>query len=260
MAGTPCITVTRWSCRVRRAASPENRGSRARQAPARTAALSPAVCPREWNSGRPAEDDVLGRQLQQVVHHDLAVAQQVGVGELDALGLAGRARRVQDHGGVAVRHGLDRVERRGVTHQAPERARPRARGRSAPTERAAGSDVLAGRRPGHQDPHARVLEVLPDHPLLEQRVHRDHDRTEAEDPVVERRELRHVRHHDPDAVPGLARRAPRGSRRPVDCPGRARRTSSPGPRPSAPPSAHGRERCVRGSRPGSRRAPVVGGV
>ena len=156
VAGAPCITVTPRSCRVRSAASASKRGSRTRQAPARTAALRPGGLAEGVGQRQPAQDDVLGRQLQQVVHHDLAVAQQVAVRERGAPGLTGRARRVHDHGRV-VRRASARP-RRGRRRRPPGPRAPPARA-TRPRPRATGppADRPAGRRPRHDGAGSRVL-------------------------------------------------------------------------------------------------------
>ena len=52
--GSASITVTPRSRKAPSADSASKRASRARQAPARTAALSAAVCPKDWDSANPA--------------------------------------------------------------------------------------------------------------------------------------------------------------------------------------------------------------
>ena len=52
MVGTPSKTVTRWSWMMARAWPGSNRASSASAAPACTAAFSPQVSPKQWNSGR----------------------------------------------------------------------------------------------------------------------------------------------------------------------------------------------------------------
>ena len=62
---------------------------------------------------------------------------------------------------------------------------------------------LAEAVPREDDLRARVLEVERDLAALEQHVHRHDDAARAQDAVVDDREVRDVREHDPDAVAGL---------------------------------------------------------
>ena len=52
IVGTPSKTVTLSRSMISSAFAGSKRGISVRQAPAATAALSPQVCPKEWNSGR----------------------------------------------------------------------------------------------------------------------------------------------------------------------------------------------------------------
>ena len=128
-----------------------------------------------------------------------ALRAKIVVGELRALGLAGGARRVEDHRGVAalalddlgagspaLQHGL---EVPGLDQQAVG-MRPVAAG-----VRRVGQLV-----PGEQQPRLGVGQVVLDLTLLEEHVHRHDHAAAAQDAVVDRCEVRHVRKHHSDAV------------------------------------------------------------
>ena len=108
-------------------AAASNRGSSTRVEPTAKPAFICTVDPKEWNSGSvircrscwvgsDAEQPVAGQRVEH----------QVGVRQLGALGLAGRAARVEDDRGVGLA-GERGVERRAAGRPAPGRASARRR-------------------------------------------------------------------------------------------------------------------------------------
>ena len=158
------------------------------------------------------------------------------------LGSAGGARRVEDHGRVAGRPRLDAVEGGGVPHrsasppdpsdQDDDAERPGRRPRPARAV-APGHDERGSPSPGGGGGPRPPRQAGSSGPR----------RPEPEDPVVQGRELRHVRQHETTRSPA---RSPlgRGSRRPGGSSGRARRSWSPRRRGPAPPKRP-RARAVR---------------
>src|SRR5215216_349210 len=149
-----------------------------------------------------AEDDVFLGGLGERLDVDLGVLLEVAVRELGALRRAGRAARVEDHRGVA---GVDvgdvviglRLARQLLELAGLDRDDLGARLLGA------GAGGLAEVVPGEQVPRPRVLEVERNLAALEQHVHRDDDAAPAQDPVVDEREVRDIREHDPDAIAPL---------------------------------------------------------
>ena len=130
---------------------------------------------------------------------DLDVAQDVLVRELGTLGLAGRARGVEDHRGVvglAIEHlasGLTTLEQRFELAGLDEDAlhgRPLGAGVGGVGELVPGQDYAG---PG-------VTEIELDLALFEQRVHWHDGGAEAQRAVVAKCELRDVGQHDAHAV------------------------------------------------------------
>jgi hypothetical protein len=140
--------------------------------------------------------------LQQRLRGQLGVADQVGVGELGALGPAGGSRGIEDHGVVAAGLIRDRGHRGDAGQQRGKVGlghldHPRAGIRGA-------FRGLARRGvPGEQHPRAGVAEVVGDLAAFQQRVHRHHDGPGAERAVERDREGGHVGEHDGDPVSGL---------------------------------------------------------
>ena len=157
---------------VRREEAGQQREARAR----RDGEVEPDRLAERVEQRQRAEHDVVALDRQQVEHH-LDVRREVAVGELRALRPAGRARRVQDDGGVVGRAGSELVVRLGVAGQ-----------RFCVVEHQRG---------------ARVFDVVVDLARLEQRVHRHDDPADPQDPVVRHRELRDVGEHHADAVARL---------------------------------------------------------
>ena len=112
IVGTPSKIVTRSRWMISRALPGSNLGSSVSVPPAVTVAFSPQVRPNTWNSGRQPMTTSTGAALQQGGRGQLGVAGQVRVGQLGALGPAGGARRVEDHGIVVV--AAVRGDRRGI--------------------------------------------------------------------------------------------------------------------------------------------------
>ena len=150
-----------------------------------------------------AEHHVVAGQGQQVGLRDADVADQVGVRELGAFGLAGGARGVEDDRGVVLGPvddtvgglvlGEDVGERRRIDLDDLRAGDP---GRTLPG--------IGGRAaPGEDQPGTRVGQVVGDLSGLEQRVHRYDDTAGPEHAVVERGELRNVGEHDRDPVARL---------------------------------------------------------
>ena len=116
-----------------------------------------------------AEDDVAGADLAGRAGGDVGVAGEVGVGQLGALRLAGRARGVEDHRGVVLGgvgeagRRLERGEQRRRRRPARPRSarRPRRRRRRAPPRRSRARRAAAsrpsplGRRRSHAASAAR---------------------------------------------------------------------------------------------------------
>ena len=182
--------------------SGSKRGSSVRHAPAWMAELSPHGLPEGVEQRQRAEDDVLLGGLGERLDVDLGVLLEVAVGELGALGRARGAAGVEDHGGVVGVDVRDVVVGLGGAEQLLELARLD-RDQLGAGLLGAGLGGLREVVPGEQDLRARVLEVERDLAALEQDVHRDDDAARAQDPVVDDREVRDVREHDPDAVAAL---------------------------------------------------------
>ena len=124
------------------------------------------------------------------------------MGQLGALGLAGGARRVEDHRGVVAVAIGDLALRLGVAEQLLELARLDRDDLGAGLLGA----LLGGLGevvPGEHQLGPRILEVELDLAPLEQHVHRHDGAARAQDAVVGDREVGDVREHDPDAVAGL---------------------------------------------------------
>ena len=107
----------------------------------------------------------------------------------------------------------------------------------APAARAASVGRVGKLVPSEQVASARVLHVVLDLALLEQRVHRYDHAPGPQDAVVDDGELGHVRQHDPDPVAGLESLEPEQAGPLGRTPGRARRRKG---------------WCCRGGRPGDR--------
>ena len=147
--------------------------------------------------GQRAEDHILGSRAEQF-RGDLGVASQVRVGELGPLGLAGRARGVEDHRGVIAvalgdlvdRIGGEQLLRRGHDHALG------ARGRRA------GLGLAREAVPGEHQARPRVAQVERHLALLQKHVHRDHGGAGPQRAVVDDRELGDVGEHHTDRVAG----------------------------------------------------------
>ena len=151
---------------------------------------------------QPAEDHVLRARADEVGTHHLGVADEVGVGELGALRLAGRAGGIEEHRGVLAVPVCHLLVRGGGGQEIAEadridddRLRVRVLGAAARFVR----ELV----PGEDQPRPGVAEVISHLPPLEQRVHRDDHTARAEHAVVGDGELGDVGHHDPDPVAGL---------------------------------------------------------
>src|SRR4030095_13141073 len=172
IVGTPSKTVTRSRWITSSALPGSKRASSVRLAPAPTAALSPQVWPKEWNSGRQPITTSPGSRRSRVVAVTAALRARLAWVSSAPLG-----RPVVAEG--------DRIT---------------ARAGAAPV---ASLGRRAGARlPGEDDPGAAVGQVVLDLARLQQRVHRDHHRPGPQHPVVQHRELRDVRQHQPDPVAG----------------------------------------------------------
>jgi hypothetical protein len=146
-----------------------------------------------------AHHHVVGLEAEQRGRRHRRVAGQVGMGQLGPLGPAGGARGVQDHRRVVVRAAGHLGHRRALVQQPVERAR--LDGDEAGPGRLRALGGFGGDRvPGEDERGAGVAQVVLDLAGLQQRVHRDHHGAGAQHPVVEDRELHHVRQHQPDAV------------------------------------------------------------
>ena len=99
IVGTPWKTVTASRSMISSALSGSKRGSIVTVAPLQTAQFIVQVWPNEWNSGSAPSSTSPGLNSAKPDHR-VAVAQQVRVRQLGALGLAGGAARVEDHRGV----------------------------------------------------------------------------------------------------------------------------------------------------------------
>src|SRR3954447_18160397 len=147
------------------------------------------------------EDHVVGRRVVERAR-DLGVAAQVVVRELGALGLAGRARRVEDDGGVVVGAVGDVGQRVVLADELLELPRLDEDALRARVVRA-----LLGRLgevvPREQDLRLGVGEGELHLTPLQQHVHRDDDAARAQHAVVGDREVRDVGQHHADAVAGL---------------------------------------------------------
>ncbi len=178
-----------------------NRGINVRQRARGDRGVQPTRLPERVKQRQRAEDDVAGADREQPDRH-VDVALEVGVGQLGAFRGAGRSRRVEDHGRVvagALRHlgqrlGLRQLalERIGLDQQAVDAGVLGARSGAC-----VGEPV-----PRDQQARLRIRQIEADLPALEQDVHRHDDRADPQHRVVGDGELRHVREHDPDAIPG----------------------------------------------------------
>ena len=178
IVGTPSKMVTRSRAITCSAFSGVNRDTRVRQAPTRTAVLSPQVCPNEWNSGRPPKITSSAADLDQVGRDGLGVGGEISMREFGALGLPGGARCVQDDGGVRARpvdHGHDRRHTGDQVVEAPVDDHVVRAGR-----RHAGERLLGAVQSGEDQPCAGVVEVVGDLARLQERVHGDDDRAGAQ--------------------------------------------------------------------------------
>ena len=207
IVGTPSKTVTLSRPITSSAFSASKRGIRVRQAPAVTAAFSPQVRPKQWNSGRQPITTSSEESSTSVSALVAALVGEVVVGELGALGLAGGARGVEQHDRVVVVAVGDLVVRLVLGQQLEEPV-----GLDGDAVDADGGGGLAGlvghRLPREDDRGAGVLEVVLHLAGLQQRVHRDDDRAGAEHAVEQHRERRHVRQHQADPVAGTDALAP----------------------------------------------------
>src|SRR5271165_5201743 len=154
---------------------------------------------------QPAEDHVLRARADEVGTHHLGVAGEVGVGELGALRLAGRAGCIEEHCGVLAGPVRDLVLRGGGGEEIAEAGRiddDRLRVRVL----GAAARFVRELMPGKDQPGPGVAEVISHLPPLEQRVHRDDHTACAEHAIVGDGELGDVGLHDPDPVAGLEAR------------------------------------------------------
>ena len=194
---------------------PSKRGISVRQEPRSTAAFSPQVSPKTWNSGRQPMITSSGGALQQGLGRGAGVARQVGVGELGALGLPGRARRCRGSPRGRRRPARPaRVERLGGHELLRQRRRRRSPPR-CPTVPAASTTGSADGSSGDDEPRSRVAQVVLDLARLEQRVHRDDGGAGQQRAVEDDRERR-----GRWAAPGrrgrrVRRRAPAATPRPA---------------------------------------------
>ena len=124
------------------------------------------------------------------------------MGELGTLGLAGGPRGVQDHrgriasllGNLLQWLGLCQLSVE-LTGNSDDRLGPRQ------TRRLCG--FLGKEREDHCDLGAAVVPDVGDLARLEQRIHRDGDRPDPQDRVVDNREVDDVRHDHRDPITGL---------------------------------------------------------
>ena len=100
IVGTPMKTVTSSRSMISSALAGSKRGISVTVAPLAIAAFIVQVWPKEWNSGSAPSSTSSGDEAAEDLRRGLAVAREVGVRELGALGRAGRARGVEDHRGV----------------------------------------------------------------------------------------------------------------------------------------------------------------
>src|SRR5215204_7181158 len=101
IVGTPSKTVTLSRSTTDSAFDPSKRGISVSSEPRRTAVLRPQVSPNTWNRGRQPMI-TSSAVLHECLGGGAAVARQVAVGELGALGLTGRAGGVEDDREVLV--------------------------------------------------------------------------------------------------------------------------------------------------------------
>ena len=106
---------------------------------------------------------------------------QVVVRELGALGLPGRARRVEDHRGVAAVDLGELAHRLGLGEQALELAAAHGHDLDAPASSAPFRGLLREPVPREQQLRAGVREVVGDLAALEEDVHRHDHRAGAHD-------------------------------------------------------------------------------
>ena len=159
--------------------------------------------------GQHRQADIVVPEAEQATRGG-AVHIEVEVGELGALGLAGGARGVEDHGGV-VGAGRNHVEAGIATHQLGEGTR--ALGDQVRARLVDDEDGDAVRRtlerlagevlPADQELRFRVAEVEVHLGRLEENVHRHHDSARLEDAEVGDDELGNVGKHDADPVAGV---------------------------------------------------------
>ena len=132
----------------------------------------------------------------------LGVTDEVAVGELGALRVAGRARGVEDHRGVLV-VGVHDLEIRGDGGQQIGEADSVHDDGFRLSLVGAAAGLVRERVPGEDKTGPGVAQVIGDLPRLEQGVHRDDHAAGAEHAVVHHGDLGHVGHHDADPVAGL---------------------------------------------------------
>src|SRR3954464_12781826 len=174
------------------------------------ARVQPARLPERVEQRQRPEHHVVLGDLRERARRDLGVGEQARVRQLGALRRAGRAGRVEDHGGVVVGAVGDLVHGLGLAEQPLELAGLDDDGLCARLARAllrGGGEVA----PGEQRLGPGVLDVELDLAALEQHVHRHDGAARAQHAVVDDRELRDVGQHEPDAVaradPALAKEA-----------------------------------------------------
>src|SRR3954454_14535718 len=174
------------------------------------ARVQPARLPERVEQRQRPEHHVVLGDLRERARRDLGVGEQARVRQLGALRRAGRAGRVEDHGGVVVGAVGDLVHGLGLAEQPLELPGLDDDGLCARLARAllrGGGEVP----PGEQRLGRGVLDVELDLAALEQHVHRHDGAARAQHAVVDGRELRDVGQHEPDAVaradPALAQEA-----------------------------------------------------
>ena len=145
-----------------------------------------------------AEDHILFGDLEHV-HAQLAVAEQVVVGQFGAFGLPGGSRGVKHDGGVAgqrighfgdcLRSVQQSQETGTIDGHHVDRIAPRVLSSPGRPGKHLGRDAFPGERQGRLG----IRQVVSDFPGFQQRIHRNHDAPGPQHPVKNRRHLRQVR-------------------------------------------------------------------
>ena len=213
MVGTPSKTVTLSRCVMSSALAGSNLGSSVSVAAFATEAFSPQVSPNTWNSGRQPMTTLSGVPSSSV--RAVTVALPVSPSWVSSAPL-----------------GLPVVPEVYKMTASSSPCRPDGPGAapwtwpSTSAKSAVSAAIIWGPRiggalgglpgggvPGQQHLGTRVVQIIADLTLLEQRVHRHHDGADGQRAVEGDRERRDVRQHEPDAVAGLD--PARGERAPI---------------------------------------------